>query len=189
MRFSITILATAGLVGTTALAQSPVDDFFNLTDSLCLPAIESGNAPDLADFAPFDPNNPERDFLGSSLGDGHVTDDPRLVVIYGETNGFRSCEVSFAGRNLSADDQAISDRLPDWFENLTGQSRYVLIDNCDFAGFKFYLVAGTSVPNPRGHYVRFVAHAGVDFEDEDRYGQPRILIGETPEMSEERCIE
>jgi hypothetical protein len=56
-------------------------------------------------------------------------------------------------------------------------------------GFHFLAVVGSEDRNDRGYYVRILAHAGADLDGGDRYGQPRVMIGETPDPSVEQCLE
>ena len=171
-----------------AAADTLTEDFFDFLEDTCLPAIENVEVPDLSAMTPYDRDNPDHHFLGSTLGDAYVHDDPRLLIAIGERNGFRGCEVSYAPETVTEDGAAIVDALEIWIHDHIDRTTYSLVDNCVLPGFKFFVVAGSEGRNPRGHFVRILAYGAVGHDDEERYGHPRALIAETPESSAEQCI-
>ncbi len=185
------------LVLVTLLASSPPaaaeelvsERFFSLLEEVCLPALEAGTVPDLSGFAPYDKTNPDHNFLGPGIGEGFVADDPRLLIAFGEKNGYRGCEVNFAGAEASPEGKATADALETWIESFIGRSQYDLVDNCALPGFKYFVVAGAPGQNPRGYYLRILVHAMIDPDDEERYGLARALVGESPEPATVHCIE
>jgi len=188
MSIHIVALVTVLMVSAVTKAQTLTHDFLDLTENTCLSAIELAEVPDMSGLTPYEAENPDHNFIGPSLGQGFVAADPRLLIAYGERNGFHACEVSFSVAQVTGEGAAIVDALAQWIDNLVERSSYILIDNCEMFGFKFFFVAGSSDRNPRGQFVRIVAYGGVDPEDDERYGEPRVIIAETPELSAEECL-
>lgn len=171
-----------------AMANALADSFLDLLAHTCLPAIETAEAPDLSAFMPYDGANPDHNVLGPTVGDGFVLDDPRLLIAYGEQFGLRGCEVSFAEEMPGADGAAIADALDAWIYGHLDSTDYRLIENCPSFGYRMFVSAGTAEPNPRGHFVRILATATTDPDDETQYGNPRVLVAETEEPPAEYCI-
>ncbi|MCB9946993.1 MAG: hypothetical protein H6842_04100 [Rhodospirillaceae bacterium] len=187
LRVSILAAAVAVCPGAAA-ADGLADDFLDLLRNTCLPAIETGQVADLSGMTPYDGGNPDHNWLGPSIGDGYVADDPRLLIAFGERNGYRGCEVFFAAEIPTGDGATIADALEDWIAGHIDGTPYGLVENCPLFGFRLFVAAGSADRNPRGFFVRILATSAVDPDDAARYGNPRAVVIETPEPSIEQCI-
>ena len=189
MKLQIAALAASVLTGATAAADTPTDDFLDLVQNTCLPAIENAREPDLAGLEPYDRDNPSHNFIGPTFGPAFVMEDPRLLIAFGERNGLRHCEVSFSAATPAEDGAAIVDALEPWIYDRIERTSYILVSNCGMVGFKMLISAGSPWPNPRGQFVRILVQGLAHPEDDTWYGAPRVFIAETPEPSAEECIE
>ncbi len=174
------LLATSPL---TAVADTPAVAFFDLLEKVCLPAIESGETPDLSALTPHDRDNPDHNVLGSIFGAAYVEADPRLLIAFGELNGLRGCEVSFAGQTVGAEGKAIADALETWIYDHIDQTGYELIDHYSMYSIKYVISVGSLERNPRDYFVKIAAFAGVNPDDDTHYGHPRVVVGEMPDDS------
>ena len=188
MTMRVWAFLAATLASSAATADTLTDDFFDLVENTCLPAIEDAEVPGLSGLTPHDRDNPDHNVLGPTLWPGFVTDDPRLLVAYGERNGWRGCEVSFSVGMPSGEGAMITDALETWIENHIVLTPYILVSDCGMLGFKYLVSAGSADQNPRGYFVRIVAQALVDLDDDALYGEPRFIVAETPDPSAEECI-
>ncbi len=178
------LTVAAALSASPAAADTLADDFLDLLVNTCLPALENAEVPDFSGMTPYDADNPDHHFAGPNFGDGFVADDPRLLIAFGERNGYRGCHVSFAVSPATGESGPIVDALETWiFDHIDGTD-YTLIYNC--AG---HIVAGSQARNARGYFVRVLVDVWRNPEDDGRLGTAIATAGEGPEPPAEECID